>query len=61
MPVPGYYSNNKTADIAVYRPSEGGWHIRGVGDFPYGTSTDIPAVQTLNAMLLKRYGLIQGY
>jgi hypothetical protein len=61
IPVPGYYNNDNKADAAVYRPQEGGWHQRGIRDFPYGHSTDIPAVQTLNAFLLKQYGLIQGY
>lgn len=61
IPLPGYYNNDKIADAGVYRRSEGGWHLRGVGDFGYGWGTDIPAVQTLNAFLLKQYGLIPNY
>lgn len=61
VPVPGYFNADSAADIAVYRPGEGGWHIRAVGDYPYGASADIPADGTLNAALLKRYGLISGY
>ncbi|MDB5159762.1 MAG: hypothetical protein JWO99_25 [Candidatus Saccharibacteria bacterium] len=38
----GDYNNDGTTDMVVFRPSDGGWHIRGVTDFVYGQSGDIP-------------------
>ncbi len=38
----GDYDNSGTTDVSVFRPSDGGWHIRNVGDFTYGQSGDIP-------------------
>jgi surface antigen len=61
IPVPGQFNNDKKADAAIFRPADGGWRIRAVGDYPYGTSTDIPAISTLNAKLLKQYGLVTAY
>ncbi len=40
--VPGDFNGDDVADAAIFRPEEGGWHIRGVGDMPYGRSGDIP-------------------
>jgi hypothetical protein len=37
------FNNSGAADIAVWRPSDGKWYIRGVGVYPWGTSGDIPA------------------
>ena len=39
---PGDWNNDGTTDLAVFRPSDGGWHIRNVADFSYGQSGDVP-------------------
>lgn len=36
------YSGDGKADIALFRPSTGGWHVRGMATVVHGTSGDIP-------------------
>lgn len=38
----GDWNKDGTTDIGIFRPSDGTWHIRGVADFAYGQSGDIP-------------------
>jgi hypothetical protein len=60
VPVPGDYNGDGRAEIAVFR--NGDWHIRAFGDYNgYGQGGDYPTVQTMNALLLKRYMLIPSY
>ena len=42
MPVPGDYDGNGSADVAIYRPSVGGWYVNGQSPTFLGLSTDIP-------------------
>lgn len=46
IPVPGHYAGsaaNHYADtIAVFRPSDGRWYLRGLGSVPFGARGDIP-------------------
>jgi hypothetical protein len=38
----GDYDGNGTTDIAIYRPSNGGWYVRNGAGATWGTSGDIP-------------------
>jgi surface antigen len=47
--VPGSFGGDTTtAATAVFRPSDGSWHIRGVGDFAYGQPGDVPVPADFN-------------
>ena len=41
-PAAGDFNGNRTTDIAVFRPSDGGWYIQGQPGAIFGTATDIP-------------------
>jgi len=43
--VPGDYGGDGTADLAVFRPSNGLWKIRALTCFYFGTSADLPVPQ----------------
>lgn len=45
---PGDYSGDGRTDAAVFRPSDGCWHVRAVGDVQYGQSGDIPVPADYN-------------
>ena len=42
------YTGDRRADPAVFRPSTGQWHIRGVGVFTWGRSGDVPVPADYN-------------
>ena len=39
---PGDYDGDGKAEIAVYRPGDGYWWLRGLGGFQYGVPGDVP-------------------
>ena len=47
IPVPGDYDGDERADLAIFRPAEGGWYVRNSADasvasVSYGQNGDIP-------------------
>ncbi len=44
----GDFNGDGTTDIAIFRPSDSSWHIRGVGAFTYGASGDTPVPADYN-------------
>jgi subtilisin-like proprotein convertase family protein len=48
VPVPGDYDANGSADIAVWRPSDGVWYLRNIGAIPWGLNGDIPVPADYN-------------
>ena len=47
-PVMADFNGDGKADIAVFRGSDNGWYIRGIGHFTYGTEGDIPVPADYN-------------
>jgi hypothetical protein len=48
VPVPGNYGSDGSTEIAVWRPSDGTWYIRGLGNVPWGVGGDIPVPADYN-------------
>ena len=47
-PISGDFNGDHITDSAIFRPSDGYWHIRGVGDYLFGQAGDIPVPADYN-------------
>ena len=45
MPVPGDYNGDGRTDLAVWRPADGTWYVRGVAATAWGASGDVPVTR----------------
>jgi hypothetical protein len=45
VPVPGDYNGDGRTDLAVWRPADGTWYVRGVATTPWGANGDVPVTR----------------
>jgi hypothetical protein len=60
IPVPFDYNNDGKAEMAVYRPETGAWHVRNVGIVTLGSFYDMPFPMFLQNSTTANYVVIHA-